>query len=85
MRKVLLSLAAAVAIGAGVSATGASATPMTPSALQPALVDTNVVDDVRWVRRCWHGYRTSFRRCRAVWVPGYRWRGRHYWRWSRRW
>jgi hypothetical protein len=82
MRKVLLALVAAVAIGAGFSMTGANAAPVTPSALQPALVDTNVVDDVRWVRRCGHNWRTSYRRCWTVWRG---WRGGHRWRWSRRW
>jgi hypothetical protein len=81
MRKVLLSAAVAVAIGAGFSMTGASAATMTPSALQPALADANLTEEVRWVRRCRHYWRWSRVRCVRVWVPG---RG-HYWRWSRRW
>jgi hypothetical protein len=79
MRKVLLSAAVAmVAMGAGFSMTSANAAPVTPSALQPALVDSNVVEDVRWVRRCRHNWRTSGVRCWRVWRPG------HSWRWSRR-
>ena len=79
MRKLLLSLAAVVAMGAGISMTGVHAAPVTPSALQPALVDSNTVEDVRWVRRCGHNWRNSRTRCWNVWRPG------HYWRWSRRW
>jgi hypothetical protein len=78
MRKVLLSATVAVAMGAGFSMTSANATPMTPSALQPALVDSDVVQDVRWVRRCRHYWRWSRVRCVNVWRPG------HGWRWSRR-
>ena len=79
MRKVLLSLAAAVAMGAAFTVTSANAAPVTPSALQPALVDSSMVEDVRWVRRCGHYWRNSRVRCWTVWRPG------HYWRWSRRW
>ena len=79
MRKVLLSAAVAVAMGAGFSMTGAAAAPITPSAVQPALVDSNIVEDVRWVRRCGHNWRNSRVRCWRVWRPG------HGWRWSRRW
>lgn len=79
MRKVLLSAAVAVVMGAGFSMTGATAAPVTPSALQPALVDSDMVQDVRWVRRCGHNWRNSRVRCWRVWRPG------HYWRWSRRW
>jgi hypothetical protein len=81
MRKVLLSVAVAVAMGAGFSMTSANAAPVTPSAVQPALVDSNVVQDVRWVRRCRHVWRGSRVRCARIWVPG----GGHHWRWSRRW
>ena len=79
MRKVLLSLVAAAAIGAGFTMTGANAAPVTPSALQPALADSSNVEDVRWVRRCGHNWRNSRVRCWTVWRPG------HGWRWSRRW
>jgi hypothetical protein len=78
MRKVLLSLVAAVAITTGFSMTSASAAPVSPSALQPTIADTNLVEDVRWVRRCWRN-RWGNLRCRTFWRPG------HYWRWSRRW
>ncbi len=81
MRKVLLSLVAAVAIGAGFTMTSANAAPVSPSALQPSIIDTAMVEDVRWVRRCRHNWRNSRVRCVRVWRPG---RG-HYWRWSRRW
>ncbi|MBX9774958.1 MAG: hypothetical protein K2Y71_11175 [Xanthobacteraceae bacterium] len=82
MRKVLLSLVAAAAIGASFTMMPtANAAPVSPSALAPALVDSNIVEDVRWVRRCRHNWRNSRVRCWTVWRPG---RG-HYWRWSRRW
>ena len=48
MRKVLLSLVAAVAIGAGFTMTNASAAPVSPSALQPSIADTGLTEDVRW-------------------------------------
>lgn len=79
MRKLLLSLVAALAIGAGFTLTNANAAPVAPSAVQPALVDSNLVEDVRWVRRCGHNWRNSRVRCWRVWRPG------HGWRWSRRW
>lgn len=79
MRKLLLSLVAALAIGAGFTMTNANAAPVAPSAVQPALVDSNLVEDVRWVRRCGHNWRNSRVRCWRVWRPG------HGWRWSRRW
>jgi len=75
MRKVLLSLVAAVAMGAGFTMTNANAAPVLPSALQPSIADTGLTEDVQW-RRCWHRWRSSARVCR--------WRGGHYWRWSRR-
>lgn len=76
MRKVLLSLVAALAIGAGFTMTNASAAPVSPSAIEPAIGDTNLTDTVQW-RRCWHRWRSSYRVCR--------WYG-HRWRWShRRW
>jgi hypothetical protein len=81
MRKVLLLTAVAVTMGVGFSMAGASAAPLTPSALQPALADSNIAEEVRWVRRCRHVWRRSGTRCVRVWRPG---RG-HYWRWSRRW
>lgn len=79
MRKVLLSLVAAIAMGAGFTMTNASAAPITPSAMQPALADSGLIEDVRWVRRCGHNWRNSRVRCWTVWRPG------HNWRWSRRW
>lgn len=80
MRKVMLSLVAAVAIGAGFTmTTPANAAPISPSALQPSIADSDLIEDVRWVRRCAHNWRNSRVRCWRVW------RGGHYWRWSRRW
>jgi hypothetical protein len=79
MRKVLLSAAAALAIGGGFSMTSASAAPVTPSALQPSIIDTDLTEDVQWRRRCRHHWRSS----RVVCWRG--WRGGHHWRWSRRW
>jgi hypothetical protein len=81
MRKVLLSLVAALAIGAGFTMTNANAAPLSPSALQPSIVDSSLAEEVRWVRRCRHNWRNSRVRCWTVWRPG----GGHYWRWSRRW
>jgi hypothetical protein len=79
MRKVLLSLVAAVAIGAGFTMTSANAAPVSPSALQPSIIDTGLTEDVQWRRRrCWHRPYTSRVVCRY-------WRGGHGWRWSRRW
>lgn len=77
MRKVLLSLVAAVAMGAGFTMTNANAAPLSPSALQPSIIDTSLTEDVQR-RRCWHRWRSSRTAC--VWRGG-----RHYWRWSRRW
>lgn len=74
MRKVLLSLVAATALaGAALTMTNANAAPVSPSALQPSIADTDLTDNVQW-RRCWHRWRTS-----RVWC---RWYG-HRWRWSR--
>jgi hypothetical protein len=83
MRKVLLSLVATVAIGAGFTITSTNAAPVSPSALQPSITDTGLTEDVQW-RRCWHRWRSSRVVCR-YWRGGYRWRGGHHWRWSRRW
>ena len=77
MRKVLLSLAIAAAVGAGFATTGANAAPVLPSALQPSIIDTNLTEEVQR-RRCWHRWRSSRVTCRY-------WRGGHYWRSSRRW
>jgi hypothetical protein len=79
MRKVLLSLVAAAAIGAGFTMIStANAAPVTPSAMLPSIAEGNLTEDVQWRRRrCWHtGY---YSRVRCVW------RGGHGWRWSRRW
>jgi hypothetical protein len=75
MRKVLLSLVAAVAMGAGFTMTSANAAPVSPSALQPSIADTGLTEDVQW-RRCWHRWRSSRTVCQ--------YRGGHGWRWSRR-
>ena len=78
MRKVLLSLVAAVAIGAGFTITNTNAAaPVSPSALQPSIIDTGLTEDAQWGCCCWHRWRSSRTVCA--------WRGgRHYWRWSRR-
>jgi hypothetical protein len=78
MRKVLLSLVAAAAMGgAAFTMTSVNAAPMSPSALQESIIDTNLTEEVQR-RRCWHRWRTSRVACRY-------WRGGHYWRSSRRW
>ena len=83
MRKVLLSLVVAVAMGFGFTMTNANAAPVSPSALQPSVIDTGLTEDVQW-----RGYRY---RHHWRWSRGHRhhWRWsrghRHYWRWSRRW
>ena len=74
MRKVLLSLVATVAIGVGFTMTNANAAPVSPSAMQPSIIDTGLTEDVQW-RRCWHRWRTSRTVCRYY---------GHHWRWSRR-
>jgi hypothetical protein len=78
MRKVLLSLAAAAVMGgAAFTMTSANAAPVSPSALQASITDTNLTEDAQWRRRrCWHRPYSSRVRCVV--------RG-HYWRWSRRW
>ena len=77
MRKVLLSLVAAAALSAAAfTMTSANAAPVSPSAIQPSIADTDMTDTVQW-RRCWHRWRSSYRVCRY-------WGGGHYWRWSRR-
>jgi hypothetical protein len=80
MRKVLLSLVAAAAMSS-TGLTSANAAPVSPAALQIAINDTAMIEDVRWVRSCRHNWRNSRVRCVQVWRPG---RG-HYWRSSRRW
>ena len=84
MRKLFLSLAAVAATltGAALMPSSASAAVTTPSAMRPAIVDSNVVDNVRWVRRCGHNWRNSRVRCWTVWRPGPRWHNRYQ---SRRW
>lgn len=80
MRKVLLSLAAAVAIGACFTTTNANAAPLSPSAIQPSIIETDLTEDVQWRRRrCWHRPYSSRVRC---WVGP---RPYHYWRRSRWW
>ena len=78
MRKLVLSLVAAVAMGAGFTMSSANAAPVAPSAIQPSIVDTGLTEDVQW-RRCNHRWRTSRVVC---WRGGMR--GGHRWRWSRR-
>ena len=63
MRKVLLSLVAAVAMGAGFTMTNANAAPVSPSAMLPSIAEGNLTEDVQWRRRrCWHtGYYSRVR------------------------
>ena len=79
MRKFFLTLAAvAVTVTAAMLApSSASAAVVTPSAVQPAIAGTDMVDNVAWVRRCHHHWRSSNHHCRSVWVPGHR-HHRHY-------
>ena len=77
MRKVLLSLAAAVAMGAAFTITSANAAPVSPSGLAPSIEDTSMVQDVQ--RRCWHRWNS---RWRCVY-RGYRVYRGHGWRGSR--
>lgn len=79
MRKILLSVGVAAAMGAAaLTMTNANAAPVSPTALAPSIEDTNLTENVQW-RRCWHRWRSSYRVCR--------WHGRpyHNWRRSRRW
>lgn len=73
MRKLFLSLAAAAVTMAAAMLTpsNASAAVSRPSAVRPAIVDTNVVDNVRWTRVCHHHWRNSHTHCRLVWRPGH--------------
>jgi len=73
MRKLILSLAAvAVTVAAGMfTPSTAGATVVAPSAMQPGIVDTNMVDNVRWVRVCHHHWRSSNTHCRGEWRPGH--------------
>ena len=72
MRNLFLSLAAAaVAVSAAMlTPSNAGAAVVAPSAMQPAIVNANVVDNVRWVRVCHHHWRSNNSHCRAVWRPG---------------
>ena len=84
MRKLLLSMAAAVAVaGALMMPTSASAAPVSPPGFQPAIIDSTMVQDVQW--RCWHGgYSRRF--CRGYGgyggYGGHGWRRSHWWRGS---
>jgi hypothetical protein len=73
MRKLFLSLAAAAVTitGAALMPSNASAAVVAPSAMQPAVAYTNVVDNVAWVRVCHHHWRNSHSRCGLVWRPGH--------------
>ena len=77
MRNMFLSLAAAaVTVSAAMlTPSNAGAAVVAPSAMHPAIVDANVVDNVRWVRVCHHHWRSSNNHCRGVWRPG---PGRHH-------
>ncbi len=76
MRKLFLSLAAAAVTmaAATLSPSSANAAVVAPSAMQPAVVDSNVVDNVAWMERCHHHWRSSNRHCRTVCLAGF---GRH--------
>jgi hypothetical protein len=84
MRKLILSLAAVAATmgAAALMPSGAGAAAVTPAAMHPAIADSNIAEDVRWVRRCGHNWRNSRVRCWTVWRPGPRWHRRWH---SRRW
>ena len=81
MRKLFLSLAAAAVTvtGAALMPSNASAAVVAPSAMQPAVAYTNVVDNVRWSRACHPRWRNSHSHCAMVWRPGHRHHyGRHH-------
>jgi Ni/Co efflux regulator RcnB len=80
MRKLLLTLAALAVAGtaAMLAPSSASAAVVAPSAMQPAVADAVVVDNVAWVRRCHHHWRSSNHHCRRVWVPGFHYHHRHH-------
>jgi hypothetical protein len=79
MRKLFLTLAALAVTGtvAMLVPASASAAVVAPSAMQPAAVDAAMVDNVAWIRRCHHHWRSSATHCRPVWVPGH-WHHRHH-------
>jgi hypothetical protein len=75
MRKLLLSLVASAAMAGAFIPSSASAAVGSLPAVQPAIIDSAMVEDVQY-RRCWHrGYSRWF--CR--YGGGYR----HGWRRSR--
>jgi hypothetical protein len=80
MRKLFLSLAAAAVTmtGAALMPSNAGAAVVTPSAMQPAVEHTNVVDNVAWFRTCHHHWRSSRSHCRMVWRPGHHHRHHHH-------
>jgi len=87
MRKLLLSLAGAAAMaGALMMPTGANAAAGSLPGIAPAIVDTNMVEDVQW-RRCRHRGYSSRYVCRyggGGWGHGWRrsrWGGRGWRRW----
>ena len=80
MRKLFLSLAAAAVTMAAASLmpSTAGAAVVAPSAMQPAVVNSNMVDNVAWFRVCHHHWRHSDRHCRMVWRPGHRHHHHHH-------
>lgn len=86
MRKLMLSLVAAAAMaGTLMTPSSASAAVGSLPAIQPAIIDTSITEDVQW-RRCWHRpYSRVW--CRYGGGHRYGWsRGRgHRYGWSRRW
>ena len=73
MRKFFLGLAAAAVTiaAASLAPSSAGAAVLTPSAMQPAIGATNVVDNVRWIRVCHHHGHYNHRHCGWVWRPGH--------------
>jgi len=81
MRRTILGLAAAIALASAATVQPVSAmTAGTASAIEAALAETNVLQDVAYV--CRHRYYSSRRVC--WWQPGrYRWGWKPWRRWRR--
>lgn len=88
MRKLFLSLTAAAVtlIAVATVPTMANAAAGTPSAMRPAIADASMIDNVRWVWRCHHHWRSSGSHCGWVQLgyhyhhyPRFHWHHGHHW------
>ncbi|MBV9349040.1 MAG: hypothetical protein JOZ70_04965 [Pseudolabrys sp.] len=88
MRRTILALTATLTVlaaGAFAPGTAQAMTFSTPAAIEAAIDDTNLAQDVAYVcRRAWRcgPYGCGWRRS-CYWTGGPRWRGRGYYRYRR--